>query len=601
MPDACRFRLSPYFRGDISQLRAVAPQGRPQVDDLDLSAMARSALNYLRGNPEAGREYECKFSLGPLGIPCHHPEWVPPNEYGYDPIAIADTDCRMYLQYPHMRQVAEESSADDVEFGVTRRVLGYLRDDGLAWANPASWTGQPIEGYWANTWASGKIMAGLAEHCAASGSDEERDKAAGIVRALMHLAHWDGERAFYPGGPAPVKDGRWLQEGWCQSHARNYPSVVEPSVRYWECCEASGGWRLGRPGVDGEGLRFARAMVEGFLAGLQQNQGDHRIDPETGAFAGHVHLHTHAVWGVAHLGAVLGEKRYLDWARRAYDFVHSHGTDYGWYPEFIPQPEWRTEICVVGDMVSTAVWLARAGAPDLWDHVERAVRNLLRTSQFSLSPAFVGLFESLHADRGREAVDDGLSKLTRLEGGFVAQPGFNDWVSYFGTLGQAGIARNGIHMMGCCPPEGMRALWEAWCGVVEERRDGVYVNIGISREHPAARVIAYRPEYGRLDVQTHKADHYAIRPPAWVDRDQVELTRNGHDWPVSWDGPDNAYVVCANVARGEVLSVTYPVPRFTQSFIPSSVPDRRDELTVHWVGNTVRAVEPGGQYLPMFG
>lgn len=70
---------------------------------------------------------------------------------------------------------------------------------------------------------------------------------------------------------------------------------------------------------------------------------------------------------------------------------------------------------------------------------------------------------------------------------------------------------------------------------------------------------------------------------------------------MSWDGPDNAYVVCANVARGEVLSVTYPVPQFTQSFVPASVPDRRDELTVHWVGNTVRAVEPRGQYLPMFG
>ena len=93
---------------------------------------------------------------------------------------------------------------------------------------------------------------------------------------------------------------------------------------------------------------------------------DQRIDPQTGAFKQHVHTLTGTTWGVAHLGALLHEPRYLEWARRAYDFVVAHGTDYGWYPEFIPQGEYRTEICVVGDMTSTAVWLARGGYPHYW-------------------------------------------------------------------------------------------------------------------------------------------------------------------------------------------------------------------------------------------
>jgi hypothetical protein len=415
--------------------------------------------------------------------------------------------------------------------------------------------------------------------------------------ALAKLANRDAQgRAFFPHGAAPWRNGEWLhlhdtggQGGWGGVLSYGYPCIVEPLVRYWECTG------------DAEALKLARAFADGHLACIQPDMGEQRIDPHTGAFRSHVHLHTHEIWGVAHLGAVTGEARYLDWAERAYRFVLSQGTDYGWYPEFIPQPEYRTEICVVGDMTSIAACLARGGRPEFWDHVERTVRNQLRASQFRLTQEFVVLFRTVHKDKPQADVEQALAELRKIEGGFVAQPTFDDWVAFPDWLGSPGLYGNGIQMMGCCPPEGMRGLWEAWTGIVVEKNEGIFINLSLSRRHPAADVTAYAPAAGRLDVQARKAGDYFLRPPAWVAKDAVTLDRANGAGGLEWGGPANAYAVCRDVRSGERLTLRWPVPRFTQVFVPQSVQGRSDTLTVHWLGNQVLGVEPRGRYLPVFG
>jgi hypothetical protein len=54
-------------------------------------------------------------------------------------------------------------------------------------------------------------------------------------------------------------------------------------------------------------------------------------------------------------------------------------------------------------------------------------------------------------------------------------------------------------------------------------------------------------------------------------------------------------------APDDTLVLTWPVPRFTQTVVPQSVPGRGDPLTVRWVGNEVVGIEPRGNHLPMFG
>ncbi len=597
-----RDSLHRHFRGELSDLGFCPANATPVPDDLDLRSMARAALNYLRGNPDPARNYECKFSLGPLGIPAHVP-LLPPNRYGYDPIALGDTDCRMDWQYSHMREMAGESEAEVVERGVRRRILGYKRPDNLVWMNPAAWVGtlqspsavEALQHEWAFTWASGKLLVSLAEEFQRTGDTRLKDDCHDLFLAIATLANRDAQgRAFLPHGAAPWRNGEWLHlhdaganVGWGGELSHGYPFVTEPLVRYWECTG------------DEEALALAVAFAEGHLAGVQPDMGEQRIDPASGTFRKHVHLHTHEIWGVAHIGAVTGETRYLDWAERAYRFVLSQGTDYGWYPEYIPQHEYRTEICVVGDMCSIAAGLARGGRPEFWDHVERTVRNELRRSQFMLTDEFVTLFRELHADKTPAEVESALGELRKLEGGFVSQPAFDDWVSYPDNpkLGTPGLYANGIQMMGCCPPEGMRGLWEAWQGIVEERSAGVFVNLPFSRDHAAARVTAFRPADGGIEVVAKKPGAYHLRPPAWVVPETVQLARAGETIEPVWDG---AYAVCRDVRVGERLTLRWPVPNFEQSFVPQSVPGRTAPLTVGWLGNTVRNVAPQGRYLPLF-
>ncbi len=494
----------------------------------------------------------------------------------------------MDWQYAHMREMAGEKEAEAIERGVRARVRGYQHDDDhLCWINPGAYVGEPVDGEWVGTWTTAKLLYSLANEFQRTADRAVRQRARQTFLALKGLALWDGPRAYYP-GLAPYKNGEWLRTGWCADHSRNYPFIVEPCVRYYEAT------------ADAEALDFAKAVTEGFLAGSQKDQRELRVDPRTGAFQGHTHIHTHAAWGVAHLGAILNEPRYLDWAGKVYEFVLSQGTDYGWYPESMP-PSGRAEVCAVGDMTSLASWLARGGRPHYWDHVERTVRNELRRAQFSLTPQFLRLFREIHKDKPQNVVERAIRELRRLEGGFVAQPTFNDWVAYPDNpkLGTPGMNNNGVQMMGCCPPEGMRGLWEAWCGVVSEQADAILVNMTITRDHPAAKIEAFAPNDGGLRVIVRRPGKFLLRSPSWVDRESVCLTRNGSDASVTWDGPAKAYVCCLNATAGETLSLRWPTPVFQQRFVPQNVPGNQP-LVVGWTGNRVDRVEPQGKYLPMF-
>jgi hypothetical protein len=494
------------------------------------------------------------------------------------------------MQFAHMREMAGLREPDAVELGVKAKVRNYQHaDDHLCWIAPECYTGESSTDEWIGPWTTAKLLYSLAEEFQRGGDKAVKENARKTFLALKGIALWDGPRAYYH-GIAPLKNGEWCRKGWCEGNSRNYPFIVEPLVRYAEICG------------DGEALDFAKAMTEGFLAGSQKDMGVRQIDPKTGAYQDHVHCHTHATWGVAHLGAVLNEPRYLDWARKVHDFTLSRGADYGWMPECYPQNEYRAEVCAVGDMVSIGAWLARGAWPHYWDQVERAVRNEVRRAQFSLTAAFLRLFREIHKDKPQEVVDHAIVELRRLEGGFVSQPALNDWVAYPHNpkLGTPGCNENGVEMMGCCPPEGMRSLWEAWCGVVTEQPEGVMVNMAISRDHPAAKVEAFSAESGGLRVTVRKAANFLLRPPAWAAREAVCLRRDEHDVPLAWGGPQRAYVLCPAAVAGEQLTLTWPVPVLKQTFIPQSVPGRTQEIVVRWTGNRVESVEPRGRYLPMF-
>lgn len=179
--------------------------------------------------------------------------------------------------------------------------------------------------------------------------------------------------------------------------------------------------------------------------------------------------------------------------------------------------------------------------------------------------------------------------LQRLEGGFVTRLRPNDWVYRLDGQDQ-------VNMMGCCPPSGMHALYLAWRNTLSERDGRVYVNMSLSHDRAAATVTSHAPQRGLLVVKARRSADYYLRPPAWVAPETLRLRRNGRAIVPRWQG---AYVRVVRVKAGETVRMEHPLPAFTQRVAIGS-PASKESFELHWVGNNVAGVSPGGARLPIF-
>ena len=333
---------------------------------------------------------------------------------------------------------------------------------------------------------------------------------------------------------------------------------------------------------DPDALAFARAFADGQIADLQSKIGPCRIMPD-GSFGGwNSHLHMRPVLGVAHLGAILHDARYLDWAKKVYEYLRSMGTDWGWFPESPIATHPYSETCNEADMVDVALWLARGGFPEYWDHVDRYVRNYSVAAQWFVEPDYEALYREVQK-ANPAGVEEGIKLMRRYQGGFYSclTPNGKAWAR----------VHDGMSMMGCCPPEGMRTLYTAWNNEVLETPRGVEVNLYFDVDRPAAKVVSYLPREGRMTVVAKKAADFYLRPPSWASRKDVKAYVDGKAVEVVWAGDHIKFVA---VQPKQELTMTYPLIDFRQHLTVAG-----QEMTYHWLGNTVMGVEPQG-ILPIF-
>lgn len=562
------------FRGQIDDVKWTSPpddaSARATGPDIDLVAMGRWAQNYLVNNTNPSLNYACRFSL----------DWYcPAPKLGEDLVANGDTDCRMDWEFMHMAEMCGVNQTAGAAAGVRRRILSYLGTDNLAHVPGALYCGGvPADKIYVSPWATGKVLASLAETFARTGDQAAKEHARKVFVALRELASRDGDRAWYPGGSGPYLDGKW------------YDTFV--TVNYG--CQTEPVWRYGQLTGDSEAIEFAQALARGTIAGLQANLGCRRIRPD-GSFSDHTHIHLHEVWGVADVGAATHNAPLLDWARRTYEYVRSRGADYGWFPERMvlgDDKPWDahnervhiSETCATGDMVNIAACLAQGGQPEYWDHVERYVRNYIRAVQFFMTPSLEAYYRKLWHDKPVGDVDAALAAMRRAQGGF-------------GALVQANGGVDRFQPCGCCAPQGISALYTAWKNTVVEDDRGVWINMSFNRECPSATVRSFLPAVGRLSVTPHKQGDFHLRLPAWAPREKVQTFRNGKSTTPVWQ---DDYILFAKAASGEELAIAYPLPEFTQKLGIGGKLETQVPYQVRWRGNTCLGIEPRAAEFPFF-
>ena len=580
------------YRGEISQVE-ILPDGASWLPaGPDFPKMAQAALHYLGNNPVPENKYQCRFNNMLLLCP---PTALPdPGKDPLDAIAVGDTESRNDIAFNQMREMCGSQYGLKAQQEVHRRLVGYLRSmpgqkgDDMCWCY--LYAGSPdVDSPYANPWTTAKLLQSEVDLYRLTGDAAHQKLARRLFEGLRKAASWDTGRAFYPNGGQGFKPGRNAR-----GYEGHYPHVVGPVTYYWRHCH------------DAEALQFARAMAEGLVADLQPSHL-HQAD---GSVRGHNHVLMHAVRGVAELGAETKEPRYLEWAKAAYKYYNDNGFDTGWLPEIrdLPDHNNHAEMCLVADMTEIELWLARAGWPSYWDRVDRTIRNLVVPCQFSLTPAFEALWRDVNKGRPSADIARSLKLLKDLQGGFLSGPTPNDAVFAVNPKGEHGgsVPYGGrkivCDMMGCCPPEGMRALYLALRDAVLETPEGVMVNLAFNRDTAKAGVTSQMPRKGELTVTAKAGADFFLRPPGWAPRSAVRARRGGQPVEVRWGGPALAYVAFSGVKAGETIQIVWPLVKFTQRVshkIYDGTVERKYAYT--WIGGTVTAVDPSGEWLPLYG
>jgi hypothetical protein len=569
--------------GKVSDVRiaAEAPQatsplssGAPS-NDVDLKRMAQWAMNYLIRTPRRDLNYEPVFQCRFYGCP--------PIPKGHDPVVPCDTDARMNWEWYYMREISGSSAGKEVEAAFHRRMLAYVQEDGSVLAPPGAYNEGEVARVWKkeeygyHVWGATKILLALSEDYRRTRNEESKATARRVMLRLKRLAKYPSpDRCYFAAGMGMVKqDGTPIPNSW---NAQPAP-LVEPLVNYYL---ATG---------DKEALDFAKAYSEGIMTGAQP--GGIRFNAD-GSFSGHGHATMHALWGIAHLGLVTHESRYVEFVRRASDYWLSQGTGTGWFPA--APGHGSDETCLVSDMMSCAAVIARAGHPEYFDYVERYLRNIVSNRQFVMTPAFETTYRRLNAGRSEEDIRNGLETLKKFQGAIASYSGLNQWENDL-------LGAEYWELAGCCVPEGMRAIYTSWSNVIDHLDasklgpSGVYVNMCLSRESKWGRVVSFFPEVGRLTVKAGVKDAFFLRPPHWTPRDAVRAFVGGKPVPVKWSG---SYVQFDNVALGDELTVTYPLVQFTHEVSGIWRVKPNLKVTYRWLGNMVASVEPPPTKTPLF-
>ena len=105
------------------------------------------------------------------------------------------------------------------------------------------------------------------------------------------------------------------------------------------------------------------------------------------------------------------------------------------------------------------------------------------------------------------------------------------------------------------------------------------------------------PESGRLTVRAAVRERFFLRPPGRAPKEAVRAFFGQKPVPVSWSG---SYVEF-HARKGEELTITYPLLRFTQEVRGLWSGNARDlVMTFNWLGNMVVSASPPGGRTPLF-
>lgn len=400
-------------------------------------------------------------------------------------------------------------------------------------------------------------------HHLAKGRNREwaREKADRMVETLLQITDEEGrislELAKQHGiaerlvghGPDAVTNGR----------------AVDPLVEYHRY--------RGNP----RALQLAGLFARGTLQRSFETNGRFKPQPNPES-TGHIHSLTSSLSGIALYAEVTNNQPMIDWVTRIVDLgVPEYSTSWGWMVEGMHGDQKKGEMNQTGDVIRTALALARSGQRGYYELAERWTRNMLLHAQHREEEMQLYLKDNPHPQGDRER-----NVLNRNIGGYgIKLPNARMRAGEGWALSTLDIASGAVH-----------ALCEVWKNRVTIDDQEIKINLLFDYGDDEIELDSSLPLMGRLRFFQRTNKSLSVRIPDWVDRDTLRLEVQGQTVPKPKFA--DSYLQVGTLPPGQVGTIWFNIPQsVTRETVDGQI------YTATWWGNQVIDITPRGACSPI--
>jgi hypothetical protein len=319
---------------------------------------------------------------------------------------------------------------------------------------------------------------------------------------------------------------------------------------------------------DNEALALARIIKDRVIATCFAPDGRHLE-----AAGWHVHSVTATINALAQLAELTGDDELMRRTESIYRAAFGHYvTTFGWSKENLSNDLDTGEVNNTGDMIQTALILARHGDARYYSDAEKMLRSHLLPSQLR----DISWVKTVRDPKGDAETD--VAVRTRGAFGFPAP---------YGHKIERVDAVNFNFDITCGT---MQALCEVLGHVCTEETSSTRINLLFSFSSPGVEMVSHLPDEGKLEIQTSGTRELLVRIPAGVTTDTIRLDVDGTETAPKVDS------IYLSIPKGtHTAIVRFHLPRTTTE---EQLPGRK--VRVHWTGETVTAIDAGPELLRFY-
>ena len=356
--------------------------------------------------------------------------------------------------------------------------------------------------------------------------------------------------------------------------------MIRPLVQYYRQSDDKVALELAR--------RFATDNLETAF------RADGTIATEAGT---HMHSITGTITGLIEYGSLVGDDRFVEGARLAYDNgMRPFRSSYGWVKEFRWAP-WleeplaaagyagfdinRGEANNTGDLIEAALLLGKLGYAGYYEDADRMLRNHLLASQVvdtSWVQEATGIENSDETRYGDVA--------QRARGGFCfGSP--KDLISYPEEAYQVNADLVGGSTQAIC---------EAWDSIAEVDETSVQIQLLYTKRDSAMALTCPPPGTEPITIQLNSAEKLRLRIPSWARPSDVRYAISGSARISAATAIDDGYLALTDLEPGAEIKVWLPTRRETISEVVGG-----QRYDIEWHNDTVTRINPPARFRALYG